>query len=166
MATRSTPLTPAPVSARPTSPAATSRSTAARSTSTATPSARPTSGPPSAMPSPRGSCGRVRGAFSAGRPVTLGPGQTTTVSASAKLADLHFWSWGYGYLYTVHTTLKVDGNPVDTVDTRTGFRKTDFSCGYLTLNGRPIHLHGYAQRATNEWPALGNAVPAWVVWTC
>ncbi|HSU66619.1 MAG TPA: DUF4982 domain-containing protein [Tepidisphaeraceae bacterium] len=98
----------------------------------------------------------------AGGPVTLGAGQTTTVSAAAKLSGLHFWSWGYGYLYTVHTSITVDGRPIDAVDTRTGFRKTDFSHGYLTLNDRPIQIHGYAQRSTNEWPALGNAVPAWV----
>src|SRR5262249_9666117 len=56
--------------------------------------------------------GKRVAAFPAGKPVTLAPGQTTTVSDTAKLTNLHFWSWGYGYLYTVHTTLKVDGKPV------------------------------------------------------
>ena len=46
------------------------------------------------------------------------------MSASARVSDLNFWSWGYGYLYNVTTTLKVDGKPVDVVHTRTGFRKT------------------------------------------
>jgi beta-galactosidase len=93
---------------------------------------------------------------------TLGPAETTTARASANLDQLHFWSWGYGYLYTVTTTLKVDGQAVDVVRTRTGFRKTAFDHGMLTLNDRPIQIHGYAQRTTNEWPAVGLSVPAWV----
>jgi beta-galactosidase len=30
------------------------------------------------------------------------------------------------------------------------------------LNDRVIMVHGYAQRTTNEWPAIGNSVPAWL----
>ena len=93
---------------------------------------------------------------------TLGPGETKTLTASARVEGLHFWSWGYGYLYTVRTILKVDGQPVDTVSTRTGFRKTEFANGMVKLNGRAIHLKGYAQRTTNEWPAVGLSVPAWL----
>ena len=93
---------------------------------------------------------------------TLAPGETRIVSASARIGGLHFWSWGYGYLYTVRTTLSVDGRPVDTVATRTGFRKTEFAHGVVKLNDRVIHLKGYAQRTTNEWPAVGLSVPAWM----
>ncbi|MEY3897059.1 MAG: hypothetical protein RLZZ214_2580, partial [Verrucomicrobiota bacterium] len=89
-------------------------------------------------------------------------GETQTVSASAKISDLHFWSWGYGYLYDVVTTLKVDGKPVDTVTTRTGFRKLEFGKGLVKLNERTIQMKGYAQRSTNEWPAVGLAVPPWL----
>ena len=45
------------------------------------------------------------------------------LEASAEIDGLHFWSWGYGYLYTVKTSLWVDGRKVDEVATRTGFRK-------------------------------------------
>jgi hypothetical protein len=93
---------------------------------------------------------------------TLGPGDMKVVKASADLDDLHFWSWGYGYLYTVTTSLKSDGAIVDSLDIHTGFRKTDFDHGMLTLNDQPMQVHGYGQRTTNEWPALGNCVPAWV----
>lgn len=94
--------------------------------------------------------------------VDIKAGETTTLSASQKVGNLNFWSWGYGYLYTVNTTLLVDGKPVDTVATKTGFRKTEFANGYVKLNDRAIQMHGYAQRTTNEWPALGTDVPAWV----
>ncbi|WP_428941046.1 sugar-binding domain-containing protein [Fontivita pretiosa] len=100
--------------------------------------------------------------FAADAPLTLPPGQTTTVRASARVGGLEFWSWGYGRLYDVKTILIVDGKPIDAVLTRTGFRKTQFGQGVVTLNDRVIHLKGYAQRSTNEWPALGTNVPAWL----
>ncbi|HKX83362.1 MAG TPA: DUF4982 domain-containing protein, partial [Pyrinomonadaceae bacterium] len=93
---------------------------------------------------------------------TLAPDETKTISASEKLTDLNFWSWGYGYLYSVYTTLKVDGKVIDKVKTRTGFRKTEFGKGLFKLNDRTIQIKGYAQRTSNEWPALGNAVPPWL----
>ena len=110
--------------------------------------------------------------FAAAAPVTLAAGETATVKASARIEGLEFWSWGYAALYDVITTLAVDSEPIDAVRTRTGFRKTDFggvpggqspgSPGVVKLNGRVIHLKGYAQRTTNEWPALGINVPPWL----
>jgi beta-galactosidase len=98
----------------------------------------------------------------AAAPTTLAPGQTTTVSAAARVTGLNFWSWGYGYLYDVQTVLSANGRVVDAVTTRTGFRKTEFANGAVKLNDRTLHLKGYAQRTTNEWPALGVNVPPWV----
>lgn len=93
---------------------------------------------------------------------TIAARATAVVKASRRVRDLQFWSWGYGYLYEVVTTLKVDGQPVDRVTTRTGFRKTEFGHGMVKLNDRVIQMHGYAQRTTNEWPAIGLSVPAWL----
>ena len=97
-----------------------------------------------------------------GEKFTIQPNETKTISASEIVKNLEFWSWGYGYLYDVETTLKVDGRAVDRVKTRTGFRKTEFANGMFKLNGRTLQLKGYAQRTTNEWVALGNTVPAWL----
>ena len=98
-----------------------------------------------------------------GDKVTLKAGETKTVKASATLHNLDFWSWGYGYLYTVKTALKDDNNQVfDEVSTRTGFRKTRFAEGKIWLNDRVIQMKGYAQRTSNEWPAVGLSVPAWL----
>ena len=94
---------------------------------------------------------------------TLQPGETKTVKVSGLLRDAHFWSWGYGYLYTVKTLLKADdGSKIDDVATRTGFRKTQFGEGKFLLNDRAIMVHGYAQRTSNEWPGVGMSVPAWL----
>lgn len=94
--------------------------------------------------------------------VTINPGETTMLHAEEEVGNLNFWSWGYGYLYNVHTTLFVDNKPVDVVTTRTGFRKTRFAEGMVWLNDRVLQMKGYAQRTSNEWPAVGMSVPAWL----
>ena len=97
-----------------------------------------------------------------GTQALLKPGETTTLKASAEVEGLHFWSWGYGYLYTVKTSLWVDGKKVDEVATRTGFRKTRFGKGMIWLNDRVLQMKGFAQRTSNEWPGVGMSVPAWL----
>jgi beta-galactosidase len=94
--------------------------------------------------------------------VTIAAGETKSATASAVVNGLEFWSWGYGYLYTVHSIISVDNNPVDVVKTKTGFRKTGFENGMITLNDRVIMMKGYAQRTSNEWPAVGVSIPAWL----
>jgi len=97
-----------------------------------------------------------------GETVTMQPGETRTVTAQQTVENLHFWSWGYGYLYMVETGLLVDGETIDCVTTRTGFRKTRFKDGKIWLNDRVMMVHGYAQRTSNEWPGVGICVPAWM----
>ena len=91
------------------------------------------------------------------------PGETRIVKIQQLVDGLKFWSWGYGYLYTVKTLLKADdGSKIDDVITRTGFRKTKFAEGKIWLNDRVLMMHGYAQRTSNEWPGVGISVPAWL----
>ena len=97
-----------------------------------------------------------------GETVTMQPGETRTITAQQLVENLHFWSWGYGYLYMVETGLVVDGETADRVATRTGFRKTRFAEGKIWLNDRVMMVHGYAQRTSNEWPGVGISVPAWL----
>ena len=100
--------------------------------------------------------------------VWIEPGQTVTLSVKSPLRDLHCWSWGYGYLYTVETYLKEiskDGSRQlfnDHTKIRTGFRKTEFKEGKIWLNDRVMMVHGYAQRTSNEWLGVGLSVPAWL----
>jgi len=97
-----------------------------------------------------------------GGDAVLKAGQTSALKAEKRVNGLNFWSWGYGYLYTVTTAIRENGKVIDAVDTRTGFRKTEFANGRLTLNDRVLFLKGYAQRTTNEWPGVGMSVPPWV----
>ena len=98
-----------------------------------------------------------------GERITMQPGETRIVKIQQTVKGLHFWSWGYGYLYTVKTLLKADdGSKIDDVITRTGFRKTKFGDGKIWLNDRVLMVHGYAQRTSNEWSGVGISVPAWL----
>ena len=105
--------------------------------------------------------GRVIGRLDGGS-VTLAPGETRVLIASGRLAGLKFWSWGYGYLYRVTTSLVENGRAIDAVDTLTGFRSTRFGDGMIRLNDRVMQVHGYAQRTSNEWPAVGVSIPPWI----
>ena len=97
-----------------------------------------------------------------GERITMQPGETRIVKARQLVENLHFWSWGYGYLYTVKTYLAVEDSLQDEVFTCTGFRKTRFAEGKIWLNDRCLVVHGYAQRTSNEWPGVGLSVPAWL----
>lgn len=92
-----------------------------------------------------------------GKKTTIPAHSTVTLKAESKAQGLHFWSWGYGYLYNVKTTVGTD-----VVTTKTGFRKAEFKNGMIYLNDRVIMVHGYAQRSSNEWPCVGMSVPAWL----
>ena len=105
--------------------------------------------------------GQIVKTFS-GEKLTIAPGETKVVKASSMVTGLNFWSWGYGYLYDVQTIVEMNGKPIDVVSTKTGFRKTEFKNGMIYLNDRVIMVHGYAQRTSNEWPAIGNCVPPWL----
>ncbi len=95
--------------------------------------------------------------------VTIPAQGRRTLAAGQRVGGLHFWSWGYGYLYNVKTRLIVDGATAnDEVCTTTGFRKTEYKGGKIYLNDRVLMVHGYAQRSTNEWPGVGQCVPAWM----
>ena len=68
-----------------------------------------------------------------GTPITVNPQETAMLEAYAPLENIHFWSWGYGYLYHVVTRLIVDNKSIDEVVTTTGFRKTRFAGKYGSM---------------------------------
>ena len=92
----------------------------------------------------------------------VSPGGIQHLDASQTVGDLEFWSWGYGYLYTVKSQLFADGQLIDEVHLKTGFRKTEFKDGMVWLNDRVMMMKGYAQRTSNEWPGVGMSVPPWL----
>ena len=89
---------------------------------------------------------------------------TATFSAEGKAKGLVFWSPDTPHLYDVVVSLLDEkGRVLDRETIRTGFRHVayDASKGGLLLNGKNIWLTGYAQRATDEWAAIG-VPPQWL----
>jgi len=77
-----------------------------------------------------------------------------------QVENLCLWQIEAPYLYTVKTELICDGKVTDSVSLITGFRKVAYEGkgrGFL-LNDVQVWLTGYAQRAANEWAAIGCAV--------
>jgi beta-galactosidase len=101
-----------------------------------------------------------------GSATAISAGQTVTLKASGPLPAAKLWSDLTPNLYDVVTSLMADGGAVSRRTTRTGFRQTQFRGGVGTggvyVNGRFVYLLGYAQRASNDWAALGQAVPDWM----
>lgn len=101
-----------------------------------------------------------------GAATSLADGQTTLLEARGPLTDVQLWSDVTPNLYDVITRLSIDGAVVNTRTTVTGFRQAEFRGGAGTggvyINGRFVYLLGFAQRATNDWAALGQAVPDWM----
>lgn len=99
-------------------------------------------------------------------PTAVGDGQTTVLKTMGGLANAKLWSDLNPHLYDVVTSLSIGGKVVDSRTTTTGFRLTGFRGGAGTggvyVNNRFVYLLGYAQRSTNDWAALGQAVPDWM----
>lgn len=85
-----------------------------------------------------------------------------TLTASAVIDQVSFWEPADPALYRVTVTLIADGEETDETVIETGFRKVEYDQDRgVLINGRPVWLRGYAQRATNEWAASG-IVPQWL----
>jgi beta-galactosidase len=93
-------------------------------------------------------------------------GQSEIFTASGLLSNAIFWSTDLPNLYHVYSIIKVNDKIVDVVDTKTGFRKTEFKGGVGTggvwINEKFVWLTGYAQRTANDWAGLGGAYPNWM----
>jgi len=96
----------------------------------------------------------------------LAAGGTATLTVAGPLAGAHFWDVNDPYLYDVYSILSVNSKVADVCKIHTGFRKAEFKGGAGTggvyLNDHFVWLTGYAQRAVNDWPGLGQAYPDWM----
>lgn len=108
----------------------------------------------------RDATGKVVKEFS--QPYKINVGETKNLLAKSALQNVNFWNWGYGYLYTITTKLTNSTKAIDLVETKTGFRKTEFRNGMVFLNDQVLMMKGYAQRTSNEWPAVGLSVAPWL----
>lgn len=88
--------------------------------------------------------------------------QVQVVEAVSGVIPLRFWNVEDPFLYRVRVELLADGEAIDQEVIETGFRKVEYDKDRgVIINGRSVWLTGYAQRATNEWAAIGVA-PEWL----
>jgi beta-galactosidase len=73
------------------------------------------------------------------------------------------WEPGYPHVYRVEIQLATKAGIVDSTTVPLGIRdiRWDAQTG-LWVNGAHTKLHGWGQKATNEWPGLGAALPDWL----
>ena len=98
------------------------------------------------------------------QPTRVASPETSVLEAECRASGLVFWSPETPHLYDVVVSLVgEDGRVLDMETIRTGFRevKYDAASGGLKINGKNVWLTGYAQRATDEWAAIGVA-PDWL----
>lgn len=88
--------------------------------------------------------------------------KTSVLCAVSGQEKLAFWSIDNPYLYRVEVSLWDREGCLDSQEIETGFVNISYDkdCGIL-INGEPVWLRGYAQRAANEWAAIGIA-PEWM----
>lgn len=86
----------------------------------------------------------------------------TLLKLLSEPVPLRFWSIDDPYLYRVHISLCTDAGCLDSACIETGFCEIGYEKDRgILINGEPVWLRGYAQRATNEWAAIGIA-PEWL----
>ena len=97
-------------------------------------------------------------AFASGQLNPLKAKETRTTEQLMKITSPHLWRITDPYLYTVKTTVKVDGEVCDVYETTTGLRTVDFDCerGFL-LNGEPLKLKGVNMH--QDHAGVGAAIP-------
>ncbi len=87
---------------------------------------------------------------------------TSVIRLSSTVTGLDFWEPAHPALYRVEITLETDGAEADREVIETGFRQIGYDRDRgLLINGHPLWLRGYAQRAANEWAESG-IVPEWL----
>lgn len=85
-----------------------------------------------------------------------------TVSGRLEVDTPELWSIDRPYLYTLHTTVSVDGRETDRTETETGFRTFTFDPDMgFALNGEWMKVKGVCLH--HDAGVLGAAVP-WPVW--
>lgn len=104
-----------------------------------------------------------REVWRAAQDVALAAGETQKFQAVAQLAHPRLWEPGYPHVYRCEITLRTKDRVIDRTTVPLGLRaiRWDANTG-LWINGAHYKLHGWGQKATNEWPGLGAALPDWL----
>ena len=95
-------------------------------------------------------------------PTRIDSNSVSVCRADSDKLSLRFWNIEDPYLYRVEVILCAEGQEVDRTTVETGFRKVEYDKDRgVVINDKAVWLTGYAQRAANEWAAIGIA-PEWL----
>ena len=86
----------------------------------------------------------------------LEPGKEASVKISFRVADPEKWTAETPKLYTTVLTMANGKIVVETISSRTGFRKIEIKGRLFLVNGTPIKLKGVNRH--ENWPDVGHAV--------
>lgn len=90
-------------------------------------------------------------------------GGSSTPTLGIKLPNPELWEPAYPYLYKAVVTLRSNGKAVDSTELPLGIRTVKWTADHgFFINGHHEKLHGWGQKPTDEWPALGAAQPDWL----
>lgn len=89
--------------------------------------------------------------------VSVEPGATAELRATLGVRGVEAWSPQSPRLYTLAAAVIQDGQPVDDLVDRIGFREVKVRGKKILLNGKPIRLRGYNRH--EDHPQFGCAIP-------
>jgi beta-galactosidase len=101
-------------------------------------------------------------AFEAKDVQTIPAGQTFVSKTGGAIAHPKLWAPGSPNLYEVQVSVAVGGDVVDVGRAPLGIRSFQWTDSGFHINGRRLKLHGWGQKPTDSWAALGAAVPDWL----
>lgn len=77
--------------------------------------------------------------------------------ASKAVPHARLWDAEHPYLYTLTTSLVVDGQLQESVQQKVGLRQVTIQDGILLVNGHPVKLHGVNRHSV--YPLTGRSIP-------
>jgi beta-galactosidase len=86
----------------------------------------------------------------------LQPGEETSVKLNFNFENPEKWTAETPRLYTTVLTLKDGKKTIETLSSRTGFRKVEIKGRLFLVNGTPVKLKGVNRH--EHWPDVGHAV--------
>ena len=82
---------------------------------------------------------------------------TTTPSCNLNISDPLKWTAEHPYLYELRISLSADGQVLQEIIQKVGFRQIELKDGLVQVNGKPVHFRGVNRH--DHHPRFGRAVP-------
>ena len=84
------------------------------------------------------------------------PGGEVALMVSFAVANPRKWTAETPFLYTTVVSIKQNNTPIETISSRTGFRKIEIKGRLFLVNGIPVKLKGVNRH--ENWPGDGHAI--------